>query len=81
MLDQSHVFNDSILVTPEEEKQVVEIGYAASLDQAKTLAIQWLSKNPEFEWRGAWKITTPNKMSVIEVYKVAKIDEKNLTSS
>ncbi len=68
------MFNDSILVTPEEEKQMVEIGYANSQEQAKGLAIQWLKKNPEFEWRGVWKTTVPNKMSVIEVYKVAKIE-------
>jgi len=53
---------------------MVEIGYANSQEQAKGLAIQWLKKNPEFEWRGVWKTTVPNKMSVIEVYKVAKID-------
>lgn len=74
--DQSMMLNDSII---EEEKQIVEVEYISSIEQAKESAKAWLHKNPGYEWRGQWKGIVAGKVSVMEMYKVPIVDMENLS--
>lgn len=47
----------------------VEVGPIWDNNHAKTVAEDWLGKNPGHTWKGDWRTTVEGQQSVIEVFR------------
>ena len=59
-----------------EEMLTIDVGPIWDNNHAKTVAADWLAKNPGHIWKGDWRTVVEGQQSVIEVFRQLAKEEQ-----